>query len=290
MRKIVLLFLIPISLLAQINVKTDTNNILIGDQIEFSIQANLVDSQTFPVFIDTIGSLEIVSKTNIDSLKTDKGWQLTQRYFLTGWDSGYYYIPSISIDRYISDSIVIFINTIDLAQDAELKDIKEPLRTPLSFNELSPYLLALLIIALIIYIVRRYLKNREKSVEIPKPIDTSLPPFQIALNNLEELNSMKLWQNGDIKEYYSRLSEIIRTYIEDGLGTPAMEIPTQDIIHQLQQKRIDTSLLKELLIRSDLAKFAKAKPLEIENNESLKIGLDFIHLTKPSNEQNDDVE
>ena len=39
----------------------------------------------------------------------------------------------------------------------------------------------------------------------------------------------------------------------------------------------------------DLAKFAKAKPLQIENEESLKIGYDFIHQTKPQKEI-DDVE
>ena len=49
-----------------------------------------------------------------------------------------------------------------------------------------------------------------------------------------------------------------------------MEIPTQEILFQLHQKGIDTIKLKELLTRADLAKFAKAKPLQIENEESLK--------------------
>ena len=53
----------------------------------------------------------------------------------------------------------------------------------------------------------------------------------------------------EVKRYYSELSEIIRTYIEDGLGTPAMEIPTKDIIEQLYQKGIDTNALKILLTR-----------------------------------------
>ena len=64
---------------------------------------------------------------------------------------------------------------------------------------------------------------------------------------------------------------------------------TQEILFQLHQKGIDTNKLKELLTRADLAKFAKAKPLQIENEESLKIGYDFIHQTKPQKEI-DDVE
>ena len=64
-----------------------------------------------------------------------------------------------------------------------------------------------------------------------------------------------------------------------------MEIPTHEILSQLHQKGIDTSNLKELLTRADLAKFAKAKPLEIENDQSLKIGYDFIHQTKNLNQK-----
>ena len=176
-----------------------------------------------------------------------------------------------------------------MAEDAELKDIKAPIHTPISFEELSPYLLALLIIALLIYATRWYIKNREKTPVKTETVERVIPPYEIALNELEKLNAKKLWQEDNVKEYYSELSEIIRTYIENGIGTPAMEIPTQEILFQLHQKGIDTIKLKELLTRADLAKFAKAKPLQIENEESLKIGYDFIHQTKPQKEI-DDVE
>ena len=70
---------------------------------------------------------------------------------MTVWDSGVYYIPSVRFKSFVSDSIAIIVNTIEMAEDAELKDIKAPIHTPISFEELSPYLLALLIIALLIY-------------------------------------------------------------------------------------------------------------------------------------------
>ena len=53
---------------------------------------------------------------------------------------------------------------------------------------------------------------------------------------MKKLNAKKLWQEDNVKEYYSELSEIIRTYIENGIGTPAMEIPTQEILFQLHQR------------------------------------------------------
>ena len=289
MKKLLILLLLPTTMFAQLSVKVDSTNILIGDQINFSIAANIFDGDSLPNFTDSIGALEIVSKSVIDSIKTEEGWQLTQSYVLTVWDSGVYYIPSVQFNSFVSDSIAILVNTIEMAEDAELKDIKAPIHTPITFEELSPYLLALLILALLIYIIRWYVKNREKTPVDIKTVERVIPPYEIAIIELEKLNAKKLWQEGNVKEYYSELSEIIRTYIENGIGTPAMEIPTQEILFQLHQKGIDTTRLKELLNRADLAKFAKAKPLQVENEESLKIGYDFIHQTKPQKEI-DDVE
>ena len=289
MKKLLILLLLPTAMFAQFSVKVDSTNILIGDQINFSIEANIFEGDILPHFNDTIGALEIISKSEVDSIKTDEGWQLTQSYVLTVWDSGVYYIPSVKFKSFVSDSIAIIVNTIEMVEDAELKDIKPPIHTPISFEELSPYLLALLILALLIYAIVWYIKKREKSPADIKTVERVIPPYEIALNELEKLNAKKLWQEDNVKEYYSELSEIIRTYIENGIGTPAMEIPTQEILFQLHQKGIDTIKLNELLTRADLAKFAKAKPLQKENEESLKIGYDFIHQTKPQKEI-DDVE
>jgi hypothetical protein len=289
MKKLLILLLLPTAMFAQFSVKVDSTNIFIGDQINFSIEANIFEGDILPHFNDTIGALEIISKSEVDSIKTDEGWQLTQSYVLTVWDSGVYYIPSVKFKSFVSDSIAIIVNTIEMVEDAELKDIKAPIHTPISFEELSPYLLALLILALLIYAIVWYIKKREKSPADIKTVERVIPPYEIALNELEKLNAKKLWQEDNVKEYYSELSEIIRTYIENGIGTPAMEIPTQEILFQLHQKGIDTIKLNELLTRADLAKFAKAKPLQKENEESLKIGYDFIHQTKPQKEI-DDVE
>ena len=289
MKKLLILLLLPTAMFAQLSVKVDSTNILIGDQINFSIEANILEGDSLPHFTDTVGALDIVYKSLVDSIKTNEGWQLTQSYILTVWDSGVYFIPSVRFKSFVSDSIAIIVNTIEMAEDAELKDIKAPIHTPISFEELSPYVLVLLIIALLIYATRWYIKNREKTPVKTETVERVIPPYEIALNELEKLNAKKLWQEDNVKEYYSELSEIIRTYIENGIGTPAMEIPTQEILFQLHQKGIDTIKLKELLTRADLAKFAKAKPLQIENEESLKIGYDFIHQTKPQKEI-DDVE
>jgi hypothetical protein len=287
MKQLLFLLLTPLYLFGQLNVKIDTDTILIGDQIKLSIECNSVEGELFPNFSDSIGPLEILTKSNVDSITSDSGLILRQNYTITAWDSGNYYIPSTKYGNEVKDSILIYVNTIKLSQNDELKDIKAPIHTPISFEEASPYILAFIILLIVIFLIRYWLKNRTKKEILPLIKEEIIPPHEIALNKLEILNAQKLWQNGKVKEYYTTISEVIRTYIEEGIGTPAMEIPTKEIIDQLHQQKIETNKLEELLMRSDLAKFAKSQPLEIENKESYKIAIDFINSTAKSVNEND---
>ena len=287
MKQLLFLLLTPLNLFGQLNVEIDTDTILIGDQIQLSFECNAIEGELFPNFNDSIGPLEILIKSNVDSTTSDSGLILRQNYTITAWDSGNYYIPSTKYGNEVKDSILIYVNTIKLSQNDELKDIKAPIHTPISFEEASPYILAFIILLIVIFLIRYWLKNRTKKEIIPLIKEEIIPPHEIALNKLEILNTQKLWQNGKVKEYYTTISEVIRTYIEEGIGTPAMEIPTKEIVDQLHQQRIETNKLEELLMRSDLAKFAKSQPLEIENKESYKIAIDFINSTAKSVNEND---
>ena len=287
MKQLLFLLLTPLNLFGQLNVEIDTDTILIGDQIQLSFECNAIEGELFPNFNDSIGPLEILIKSNVDSTTSDSGLILRQNYTITAWDSGNYYIPSTKYGNEVKDSILIYVNTIKLSQNDELKDIKAPIHTPISFEEASPYILAFIILLIVIFLIRYWLKNRTKKEIIPLIKEEIIPPHEIALNKLEILNTQKLWQNGKVKEYYTTISEVIRTYIEEGIGTPAMEIPTKEIVDQLHQQRIETNKLEELLMRSDLAKFAKSQPLEIENKESYKIAIDFINSTAQSVNEND---
>ena len=282
MKKLILiLFLIHNITSAQVIANLDTNNILIGDHITFTLEGEIDKDSEWPIFTDSIGNLELLSVSEIDSTPTEKGWKLKQHFILTQWDSGFYHIPSISVGEEKTEAFVVIINTITLKEDAEAKDIKGPIDAPVTFSEALPYLLVLIIVLLLIFLLIHYLK-REKPIEIiaTEP-EVILPPFEIALTQLEKLKIKMKSQRIEIKAYYSDLSEIIRTYIEDGLHTPAMEMLTDDIIKSLKARRINTKQLSILLSTADMAKFAKAKPTNAENELTIKFAFDFIHQTKP---------
>jgi hypothetical protein len=100
-----------------------------------------------------------------------------------------------------------------------------------------------------------------------------------------------LWQNNEIKKYYSELTEIVRAYIEKELKVPALEITTHELIDILsdfnEAKTIHTSRetikkLNALLREADLVKFAKSTPLSHEIEEDRRDAEDVLNNLKPT--------
>ena len=126
---------------AQVIANLDTNNILIGDPITLTIRLKEVkDSVAWPTFGDSIGNLELLSSSLIDSTApSENGWLLKQHFIITQWDSGFYNIPSIKIGKEKTPSFTVTVNTITLEENAEPKDIKGPIEAPITFAEILPY-------------------------------------------------------------------------------------------------------------------------------------------------------
>ena len=43
-------------------------------------------------------------------------------------------------------------------------------------------------------------------------------PHQLAMQEIERIKGEKVWQKGQSKEYYTELTDAIRTYIKDRFG------------------------------------------------------------------------
>ena len=283
MKKIASIFLwiSPLFLFGQFSVELDKDSIKIGEPINVQLNTVTDSNLRWPVFNDSIGDFEIIS-SKIDCVQNKEYWLITQNYNITSWDSGTIIFPEISFLYEKSTEKAIYVKGVQLAEDAELIDIKEPLNAAISFSEILPYLLIFIFILLVVFLIRKYLAKKTNQIIEPKIELITVMPHEIALKKLEELKLKKLWENGKVKEFYSELSDILRVFIENELKTPAMEIPTRDIIERLNSLRVSTTELKTILELSDLAKYAKAKPLDIENKESLVFAKNFILANKPS--------
>ena len=280
MKKLIIILLISNLAFSQ-NAILDTNEILIGKQTKFTITNPLETTKSWPSYNKfLVEGIEIIEKSKIDT--TNK--ILSQQFIITAWDSGSYYIPSIIFsENSKTKEVLIKVRSVTI-ENAKLKDIKGPIKEPIGWSDIWPWILGLLVICLIIYLLKKYMFTKKERVKKTKP-KIIIPPDVTALRQLTKLEKAKMWQEGNIKEYHSQLSEIIRRYTEDRYKFIALELTTEEILNELQSKIKIEQLnnLKILLERADLAKFAKSKPIDTENTESMLLAKKFVKTTKKTN-------
>ena len=278
MRKVIYILLLSNFAFAQ-TATLDSNTILIGQQINFTITNKVTSTKIWPTYNEfLVEGIEIIKASKIDT--TDA--VITQEFVITAWDSGSYFIPPIAFsENSKTEALLLNVQTIILAEDAELKDIKQPIEEPIGWSDIWPWLLGILILSLIIFILRKYVFNKNKQPIIVKP-NVIIAADISALKELNALEKAKIWQEGNVKEYHSQLSEIIRRYTENRFQFIALELTTDEILQELKSILSDDQLnnLSTLLQRADLAKFAKSKPIDTENMESMVLAKGFVNATK----------
>ena len=289
MKKLIIFILIilsnKISLAENFQATLDTNAILIGQQIKFSLKCSDLNSEiNWPILTDSIlNGIEIIKFSKIDTVyNKDTSITYYQEFIITAWDSGAYYIPPIKLNNnLVSEGFLLNVFSIDIKESDSLKDIKEQIEAKFSLLDYWIWILVLLIVLLVIYLFNNFF-NKSNQTATTKKVVIKIAPNIIATNALDKLEKKKLWQGGKIKEYYSEISEILRTYIDSRFNIIALELTTEEIINKIS-KNISSESTKELrtlLLRSDLAKFAKSKPIDVENNESMLLAKKLVDQTK----------
>jgi hypothetical protein len=279
----------------EIKAELDTSQITIGDQFNLNLHVSQPSGMdvVFPDILDTLTSkIEVLQQFESDTTSAeDDQVEVKKRYLLTCFDSGLYEIPPLPFrvsfddwdDTLFSNPMLLLVNSVPL--DSTIRDIKQPVNVPISFAEIFPFLLlgaGILALAYAVFYFLRKRKRKEPLFTSIKPMD---PPHVIALRELDELKEAKLWQKNEYKLYYTRLTEIIRMYMEKRFGIPAMEQTTFDILRSWKQagysdQELD-DILKQLLNLADLVKFAKEKPLPTDNEENINNAYVFVRKTRP---------
>ena len=284
MKKLILFLFISNFVFAQTAI-LDTNSVLIGEQINFSISNTISKTEVWPNYEEfLVDGVEIIDEGNIDTSEN----LISQNFIITAWDSGSYYIPPISFSANSkTQGLLLNVQTIILEEGAELKDIKKPMEAPIGWSDIWPWLIAFIVLALIIFLLKKYVLNKKEKESIEKP-EVITPADITALQQLTKLDKAQLWQGGSVKEYHSELSEIIRRYTENRFNFIALELATDEIISELKSKVNNEQLasITILLQRADLAKFAKSKPDEDENKESMQLAKHFVGQTKENKVNN----
>lgn len=276
----------------------DTNAITIGEQFKLSLKFSHPAKATavWPLVPDTFSLMEVVQRMPVDTSKENTGNELarSQDIILTSFDSGFHVIPPFVFTYRLpgdttlltasTEPLLITVNTIPIDTTRAIKDIKGQIVIPFSWQDALPYLFGVAIAALLAFLIYRFIKMRKAKVVVTPEIKIpKRPAHQIALEELKALDMAKLWQNGNFKGYYTGLSDITRTFIENRWSVTAMEMTTEEIMKLkiiADQDSEILSKLKFMLELSDLVKFAKVIPVSYENEQCLSNAFAFVEANK----------
>ena len=169
----------------------------------------------------------------------------------------------------------------------DIKDIKAPLEIKRNW---APYqkiilwsALAIIILFLIFWAIRYY---RKKNISQDPEPELKRPAHEIAYEELKMIWDTFL-ENNLVKEFYLRLSEIIRQYFSRRYQINALEATTEELIRELKNQSIhwrQKSLISNFLSDCDLVKFAKYIPKMPETEKIYQLALQIINETKIKND------
>ena len=281
---------------ATVEATIDSIEILIGQQVEVSVRATAKEGSkvVFPDFkpqqMITPG-VEVVSHKDSATVGIDNGMAVfTHKYRLTSFDGKLYYLPPFTVKvngkTFKSKSLALKVlevpvDTTKLDQFYGPKDVQD---NPFEWSDwsavfwLSVLMLVVMIVAYWLYLRLRDNKPIIASIKIVK----KLLPHQKALKEIEVIKAEKMVTSENQKEYYTKLTDTLRKYIEERYGFSAMEMTSSEIIDRLTETQDRQALdeLRMLFQTADLVKFAKYSTLINENDMNLVNAIEFINKTK----------
>ena len=289
----------------RVSSSVDSTKVKIGAQINLTLKTT-VDTLSKVKFPDAklFGRLEVLESYPVDTIKENFKFQLIKKYGLTQFDSGKFVIPSLQViinsKPFFTDSIPVEI--LNVAVDTlkqPLYDIKEITQVKSVGWPWWVYLLIAIVLGgfgyLIYYLIKKNKKPKEEEIVFASPIEK-------ATAHLKTLENKSLVERGEVKAYYSELTDIARTYIEEAVNIPAMESTTDELIAAFKIAILKKKLsltdetiqhLERVLKQADLVKFAKSKPLDYEiQDDKIKIEKTIfkIHQSIPEEVEDDEVD
>ena len=299
----IMLFKISRGQKININATLDSTKIRIGEQVKLDLYVSYSAKQNnlkiqWPNIADTItDKIELISVSVIDTTIPDKSnpdvLLQHQQITISAYDSGYFAIPGFkffidndSANPFYSQTLFLEVHTVPTDSSiTKTKDIKPPFAEAFNWKWYSKYFywgFSFLVIIILIILITIYFTKKNKIVA-HEPEKPKIPAHIIALQSLEKIKNEEIWKEEKTKEYYSSISDTIRLYIEERFKVNALESTTAEIMIAFRSQVVDKESkdkLQQLLMLSDLVKFAKQFPIISEHTFTLQNAFDFVNETK----------
>ncbi len=241
-------------------------------------------------------NVEIVGEASSDTSNLGNGIEeIKRRIILQSFDSGVYTLKPILYvgplgDTIASDRPVLKVIPVNVDSLATIHDYADAQDGEHHFFDFLPdfmstwwfwLIVAVVLIAAGIILYFHYAKKGKISIKLRKPEE---PPYDRAVRALNTLRAQHLCEQGREKEFYTRLTDILRVYLDKRFGINAMEMTTTQILHALERNeatRLPRRHMSQLLEIADFVKFAAQRPLPDDNVQAFNNAMQFVEDTKP---------
>ena len=260
----------------------------------------LFETRTGEPYVALCGdSVELLRNFTTDTVRNGALEKISFHIPVQAFDSGTYLIPGFQFvadqDTLLSNSVTLNVVPVKVAADAEITpmtDVENPEDGSWT-DKLPDWLynywwaivigLVIIVVGLIVYFKCFHGKKRTKAKK-----ENPLSLYDRTMRQLQELKAKELWQNGQGKEYFSELTDILRGYIAKRFGVAAPEMTTEQFLQEAQSEPKlagHEQELQRLLELADFVKFAKGQTLPAENQEAFTIVSSFVQSTKYTPEE-----
>ena len=278
----------------------DSTTLFIGDQTDLHLRATCEAGEQVQLpMLDKqlISGVEIVDRTIVDTtILSDGRVQYNQYLTLTSFEDSLFYIEPLPFvsgeDTVWSESLMLnVVQPFEIdSTDMAITDIKGIYRAPIWWWGILRWVLLSIAIAGVGvggYYLITYLRRRTGNInETMTPIEPLRPADEIALEKLDIIREQKIWQTGQIKEYHTQLTDVVREYIARRFDVSSTEQTSDETLRAMRpllnnQKELYEQLRKMLTL-ADLVKFAKWSATPDENELSLRSAYAFVKETTKS--------
>jgi hypothetical protein len=141
-------------------------------------------------------------------------------------------------------------------------------------------LIALVVGALIAWLVGRWLRRPKPALPPPPP----RPPWEVALEELFDLKHAGLLQEQRHAEYFDRVSDTVRKYMGSLYGFDGLESTTREalgVLRRVSPRIVILDTIESCLRDADLVKFARVTPSDADCALALSRAEEIVEATMP---------
>ncbi len=272
-------------------IKTDKNQILIGERIAYELLIT-IPSQDYTIDFklpDSIPHFEAIGKTGFDTTNTNGTISIHKKIIFTSFDSGAWYIPALPVvleiantaQKFTTDSVLINVDYADADSTAALRDIKPIIEVKVTnyfWWYVIGFALSLIIMIILVY---GYLKNRKKKT-LPV-LHSAISAYDEAMAALKELSTYDLKNSQTLKKYHTQLGFVLKRFYSRVTEANLLNKTTGDLLLNLKEQQVESGLLSsiaESLRIADAVKFAKYISPVSESENSLLVIKNAIEKTE----------